>query len=77
MPLKQSSGGWVQYVKDRESKYLTSDEARYINKKVEQDDLINVETRGRKSISGYDYKQFWEEQYWQEYFTNGTMVNIH
>ena len=43
LPLKLSSAGPVQYVKDRESKCLTSDEARYIYKKVENNDLVNVE----------------------------------
>ena len=43
LPLKQSSGGPVQYVKERESICLTSDKARYICKKVEKDDIVNVE----------------------------------
>ena len=43
LPLKASFGGPVQYVKDRESKCLSSDEVRYIYKKVAKDDLVNVE----------------------------------
>ena len=34
LPLKLSSGKPVQYVKDRESICLTSDQARYIYKKM-------------------------------------------
>ena len=40
-PQKPSFNGPVQYVKDRESKCFTSDEARYIYKK---DDLVHLET---------------------------------
>ena len=38
-----SSGGPVSYVKDKESICLTSDQARYIYKKVEKGGLGNVE----------------------------------
>ena len=40
LPLKQSSGGLVQYVMDRNSICLTTDQARYIYKKG---CLVNVE----------------------------------
>ena len=43
-PLEQSSGWQVQYVKDRENISLTSNEVKYIYKKVEKDNLVNVET---------------------------------
>ena len=42
-PLKQSFGGLVQYVKDRNSICLTTDQARYIYEKVEKEGLDNVE----------------------------------
>ena len=70
LPLKLSSVGPVQYVKDREC--LTSDEASYIYKKVEKDDLVNAKMTKQEIeedtlhkdnkleeenpyISGYDY----------------------
>ena len=43
MPLKTNLGGPVRYVQDRENICLTSDQARYIFKKVEQDSIVNVE----------------------------------
>ena len=49
LPLKQSSGMPVQYVKDKGSVCLASDEAKYIYKKVEKDDLINVEMNYQKN----------------------------
>ena len=36
LPLKQRSGGLFQYIKDRNGIYLTTDQARYIYKKVEK-----------------------------------------
>ena len=39
-----SLGRTIQYIKDRENICLTSDQARYIYKKVETDSLVNVET---------------------------------
>ena len=44
MPLKLKIGGPVRYVKDREHICLTTDQAKYIYKKVEQEGIVNVET---------------------------------
>ena len=43
MPLNLHSGGPVEYVKDRKSICLTSNQARYIYIKIEKDGLVNVE----------------------------------
>ena len=43
MPLKQSSHGLVQYVKDGDNICLISNQARYIYGKVEKDSLVKVE----------------------------------
>ena len=41
LPPKSNLGGLVRYVKDREI-HLTADQARYIYKKVEQDNIVNI-----------------------------------
>ena len=38
-----SSGKTIQFVKDRDEKCLTSDQARYVYKGVEKDSIVNVE----------------------------------
>ena len=43
LPIKSKI--WpVRYVKDRENFCLTTDQAKYIYRKVEQEDIVNVET---------------------------------
>ena len=42
LPLKPNLGGPVWSAKNKENICLTSDEARYIYKKVEHDTIVNV-----------------------------------
>ena len=44
MPLNTKIGGPVKYVKDKETIYLTDDQGRHINKKVESESIVNVVT---------------------------------
>ena len=46
MPLNRKIGGPVnvRYVKDKEVKSLTEDQARHICKKVESESVVNVDT---------------------------------
>ena len=43
LPLKLKIGGLVRYVKEREGIFLTVDQAKYIYKKVEQENIVNIE----------------------------------
>ena len=43
LPLESRLGGPVRYAKDKENICLTTDQARYIYKKVEQEGIVNVE----------------------------------
>ena len=46
LPLKQQQLGssrTIKFIEDRENICLTSDQARYIYKKVEKDSIVNVE----------------------------------
>ena len=45
LPLNTRKGALVTYVKDKEAKCLTEDQARHIYKKVESDSMININTR--------------------------------
>ena len=44
MPLNTKIGGLVKFVKDKKNICLTTDQARYIYKKVEQEGMVNVDT---------------------------------
>ena len=44
MPLNTKIGGPVKYVKDKKTICLTNDQARHIYKKVESEDIVNVDT---------------------------------
>ena len=44
MPLKSKIDGLAKYVKHKENICLTTDQAIYIHKKVEQEGIVNVET---------------------------------
>ena len=44
MPLSIKLGGPVKYVKDKENICLTMDQARHIYKKVELEDIVNIDT---------------------------------
>ena len=44
LPLNTGKGGPVRYVKHKEAKCLTEDQARHIYKKVESDSMVNVNT---------------------------------
>ena len=43
LPLESSLGGPVWPVKDRENICLAADQARYIYKRVEHDNIVNIE----------------------------------
>ena len=44
MPLKTNISGQCKPIKDKETKYLTQDQAKYIYKKVETRSVINIDT---------------------------------
>ena len=44
MPLHTKIGGWARYIKDREAVCLIEDQAKYIYKKVETENIVNVDT---------------------------------
>ena len=43
MPLHTKIGGQATYIKDKEDKCLTSDQARHVYKKVESGSKINID----------------------------------
>ena len=43
MPLNTEIGGPVKYIKDKAAFCLTKDQARHIYKKVELEDVVNVD----------------------------------
>ena len=44
MSLNSKIGGPVKYIKDKETICLTNDQARHIYKKLESEDIVNVDT---------------------------------
>ena len=44
MPLNTKIGGPVEYVKDKETIFLTNDQARHIYKEVELEGIVNIDT---------------------------------
>ena len=48
LPLNMKISGPVKYVKDKERNCLTEDLARHIFKKVELEDVVNVDTMKQK-----------------------------
>ena len=44
MPLNTSMGGQLKPIKDKETKYLTEDQARHIYKKLELGNVVNIDT---------------------------------
>ena len=43
MPLNANIGGQSKPIKDKETKYLTEDQTKYIYKKVDLENVINIE----------------------------------
>ena len=52
MPLNTKIGGQARYIKDREAVCLMKDEAKYIYKKVETENIVNVDTKKQKIEEG-------------------------
>ena len=84
MPLKQQQqnlGRTFQFIKYGENVCLSSDQVRYIYKKVEMDSLVNVETIKQETEGDrLDNDNEAENMYWNIIIndfnvTNGTMVN--
>ena len=44
MPLNTKIGGHTRYIKDREPVCLMEDQVKYIYKKVETENIVNVDT---------------------------------
>ena len=50
MPLNTKIGGQTRYIKDKEDKCLTNDQARHVYKKVESGSIIHVDTNIKQEI---------------------------
>ena len=44
MPLTAKIGGQTRYIKDKEAVCLMEDQAKYIYRKVETENIVNVDT---------------------------------
>ena len=62
MPPNTKIGGSVKYVKDKEIICLTTDEARYVYKKVEQKGIVNIDAIKQKIKEDRLNKNYIEEE---------------
>ena len=48
LPSNTKFGGQARYIKDREAICLMEDQAKYIYKKVETENIVNVDTKNMR-----------------------------
>ena len=54
MPLNPNISGHTKQIKDKETKYLTEDQAKHIYKKVEPGSIINIDTIKQEMDQDFD-----------------------
>ena len=54
MPIGSKTGGEIKYIKNREARCLTEKQAKHVYKKVEEGEIVNVNTLSQELEQGID-----------------------